>query len=82
MAGMDNISATLGAGLAQALEQGNALRAGAEENLQALIQAQLQKLDVVTREEFEAQQALLGQAQARLTELEAEVARLKADQSE
>lgn len=82
MAGMDNISAKLGAGLAQALEQGNVLRAGAEENLQALVQAQLQKLDVVTREEFEAQQALLAQAEARLTELEAQVAQLKASQSD
>lgn len=80
MANRDDISARLSAGIAQALKHGEQLRSGVEDNVQALVQAQLGKLDLVTREEFEAQQALLRQAEARLTALEDEVARLKVAQ--
>ncbi len=75
MAGLDDLSARLAASLARAREQGDVLKSGVEDNLQALIKAQLERLDVVTREEFEAQQALLRKAVARIDTLEAELAR-------
>jgi len=46
-------------------------------NLKPAIQAGLSKLDLVTREEFEVQRALLERAQARLKELEARVKSLE-----
>lgn len=49
-----------------------------EKNLKALLAAQLAKLDLVTREDFEVQKALLARAQARLAELEKRLAELEA----
>lgn len=83
MPGKDDIAARISAGLSEALSQGQQLRDGVEENLQALVQSQLNRLDLVTREEFTAQQVLLRQAEQRLGQLEAEIAQLKnANQSE
>lgn len=48
-----------------------------EKNLRALLTAQLAKLDLVTREEFDIQKELLARAQARLAELEAKLAALE-----
>lgn len=42
-----------------------------EKNLRALLTAGLAKLDLVTREDFEVQKALLAKAQQRLAALEA-----------
>ncbi|TGG91354.1 accessory factor UbiK family protein [Natronospirillum operosum] len=78
MATLDELTERLARSLAKAKEQGDALKAGVDDNLQALIRAQLDRLDVVTREEFAAQQALLHKASQRLDSLEAEVARLRA----
>ncbi|MCH8551968.1 MAG: accessory factor UbiK family protein [Natronospirillum sp.] len=75
MAGLDDLSARLAESLARARAQGDLLKSGLEDNLQALIQAQLERLDVVTREDFEAQQALLRQAMARIEALETELER-------
>lgn len=61
------------AGLTQALQQGQVLREGVEDNVQALLQAQLAKLDVVTREEFDTQKAMLSKAQMQLAALQAQV---------
>jgi len=41
-----------------------------QRNLRALIQSGLAKMDVVTREEFEAQAAVLERTRAKLDELE------------
>ncbi len=49
-----------------------------EKNLRAMLTAGLAKLDLVTRDDFEVQKALLAQAQARLTALEARLAELEA----
>lgn len=49
-----------------------------EKNLRALLTAQLAKLDLVTREDFEIQKELLARAQARLAQLEARLAELEA----
>ncbi|MFN3885269.1 MAG: accessory factor UbiK family protein [Rhodocyclaceae bacterium] len=48
-----------------------------EKNLKALLTAQLAKLDLVTREDFEIQKELLARAQARLAQLEARLAELE-----
>lgn len=48
-----------------------------EKNLRALLTAQLAKLDLVTREEFDIQKELLARAQARLAELEAKLVALE-----
>lgn len=53
-----------------------------EKNLRALLTAQLAKLDLVTREDFEVQKALLSRAQARLAELEKRLSELEAARKE
>lgn len=49
-----------------------------EKNLRALLTAQLAKLDLVTRDDFELQKDLLARAQERLAALEAKIAALEA----
>ena len=48
-----------------------------KKNLGTLFSAQLNKLNLVSREEFDIQAALLAKAQAKLAELEAKVAELE-----
>lgn len=48
-----------------------------QRNLRAMTQAWLRKLDVVTREEFEAQCAVLARTRARLEVLEQQLAELE-----
>lgn len=45
-----------------------------EKNVHALLQSALSKLDLVSREEFEVQKAVLSKTRARLEELEKKVA--------
>ena len=49
------------------------LRQDLDKNSKALMQTLLAKLDVVTREEFDAQRALLSRAQDRIAALEQEL---------
>lgn len=49
-----------------------------EKNLRAVLQGVFAKLDLVTREEFEIQQAVLLRTREKLDALEATVARLEA----
>jgi hypothetical protein len=49
-----------------------------EKNLRAMLTAGLAKLDLVTREDFEVQKALLARAQERLAVLEAKLNALEA----
>ncbi len=53
-------------------------RAKLEKDLYALLQASLGKLNVVTREEFDNQCALLERAGKRITELEQRITQLEA----
>jgi ubiquinone biosynthesis accessory factor UbiK len=46
-------------------------------NIQAILQSLLSKLDLVSREEFEAQKAVLYRTQKKLAELEAQILHLK-----
>lgn len=48
-----------------------------EKNLHALLQSTLSKLDLVSREEFEVQKAVLAKTRSRLEELEKRVAELE-----
>ncbi|MEY3007217.1 MAG: hypothetical protein RI942_1559 [Pseudomonadota bacterium] len=53
------------------------LRQDLDKNSKALMQTLLAKLDVVTREEFDAQRALLNRAQDRIAALEQELEALE-----
>lgn len=57
---------------------------GAEfsEQIKQILRETLGKLDLVTREEFAAQQAVLARAQARLKQLEARMANLETEDKE
>lgn len=48
-----------------------------EKNLRAVLQSVFAKLDLVTREEFDVQQAVLLRTREKLTQLEAQVAALE-----
>jgi ubiquinone biosynthesis accessory factor UbiK len=48
-----------------------------EKNVHALLQSGLSKLDLVSREEFEVQKAVLAKTRSRLEELEKRVAELE-----
>ena len=77
MAGIDDFGNRVGQGIRRAVAEGQKARHGVEENVQALVQAQLNKLDVVSREEFEAQRALLRKTRQQVEQLEAEIEALK-----
>ena len=49
------------------------LRDEADRNARALLQSALRRLDVVSREEFDAQADILARTRARVAELEAEL---------
>lgn len=59
------------------LGQGQQARQDIERNVRSLMQAQLSKLDVVTREEFEAQQAVLVRTREQLHRLELQLKELE-----
>jgi ubiquinone biosynthesis accessory factor UbiK len=48
-----------------------------EGNFKAVLQAQLAKLDLVTRQDFDVQSAILQRTQAKLTDLELRVKELE-----
>jgi ubiquinone biosynthesis accessory factor UbiK len=48
-----------------------------EGNFKAVLQAQLAKLDLVTRQDFDVQSAILQRTQAKLADLEARVKELE-----
>ena len=62
--------------------QGQQARDDLRTNLRSLVQAQLSKLDVVSREEFAAQQAVLERTRTQLAELETQLKELEAKLSD
>ena len=50
-----------------------------QKNLRALLQSTFAKLDLVTREEFDVQRAVLLRAREKITQLEARLAELERD---
>jgi ubiquinone biosynthesis accessory factor UbiK len=55
----------------------NSPAADVEKNLRAMLLAWFDRLDLVTREDFDVQRKLLERAQAKLTELETRIAELE-----
>lgn len=65
--------------LSQLLPPGlGALRSDMERNFRALLQSRLSKLELVTREEFEVQRAVLARTQEKLAQLQAQLDTLEA----
>ncbi len=52
-----------------------------EKNFHAILQGALGKLDLVTREEFEVQKAVLAKTRTKLEELESQVAKIEQQQN-
>ncbi|EAR10895.1 accessory factor UbiK family protein [Reinekea blandensis] len=65
--------------LTDLLDQGKHTGNDVRDNIRALIQSQLTKLDVVSREEFEVQQAALENNRKQLRALEAQLSALEAE---
>lgn len=70
---LDDIAAQI----SQQLPQLNALGQEVTGNVKSLVQQSLSRLDLVTREEFDAQQRALERAEAKIAELEAMLATLE-----
>lgn len=65
--------------LADALPPGlQALKQDVERNFHAVLRARLEKLDLVTRDEFDAQTRVLARSRQKLEELEKKIAELEA----
>ena len=66
-----NLLEDLAARLASVLPPGlKGLRAELEDNFRSVLKANLERFDLVSRERFEAQAALLAKTQAQLAQLE------------
>ena len=73
---VDDLARRLGALLPPGLSEA---RTDLEQNFRAALQAGLQRLDLVTREEFEVQRAVLLRTREKLEALERTVARQQED---
>lgn len=66
--------------IAEAMPPGvRELQKDVEKNVRAVLQASFARLDLVTREEFEAQRRTLEQTRARIAELEKKIASLEGE---
>ena len=64
--------------LAETLPQGlRSVRDDLEKNFRSVLQSSLGKLDLVTREEFEVQEAVLARSREKLDALEARLAKME-----
>ncbi|KZN15034.1 accessory factor UbiK family protein [Marinomonas sp. TW1] len=78
---IDQFIKQLGTGLEQAAETlGKLPKEEIQAQLHQVAQATLSKMDLVTREEFEVQAAMLAKYREKLTALEARLAELESDQ--
>lgn len=71
---IDNIADRIASAIPPGL---NNFKDDMEKNVHALLQSALSKLDLVSREEFEVQKAVLAKTRSRLEELEKRVADLE-----
>ena len=55
---------------------GSGLRDGMDKNVRALVQSALSRLDMVSREEFDAQTEILSRTRSLVTDLEAQLEQL------
>jgi BMFP domain-containing protein YqiC len=66
--------------LAEAVPEGlRSMREDLEQNFRSVLRASLNKLDLVTREEFDVQEAVLAKTRAKLEALEKQVKALEGD---
>jgi len=72
--GMDDLARKLADAVPESLRR---LGSDLESNFKAVLQAQLSKLDLVSRTEFDVQSALLARTQAALATLDARVKELE-----
>ena len=70
----DDLARRVSAAVPQGVRE---IQGDVERNLRAALQAALSKLDLVTREEYEVQQAVLARSRAKLDELAVRVAVLE-----
>lgn len=63
--------------VSEALEQSKQTRQDLTKNVRSLIQSQLSKLDVVSREEFDSQQRVLVKTRTQIEQLEQQLATLE-----
>jgi BMFP domain-containing protein YqiC len=64
--------------LAETVPEGlRSMREDLEQNFRSVLQASLNKLDLVTREEFEVQEAVLAKTREKLEALEAQVSEME-----
>ncbi len=75
----DDLSKRVAAGLPQGLQ---ALQSDLERNLRGGLEAALSRLNLVTREEFDVQCAVLARTREKLQRLEAQVRALEAERPE
>ncbi|MCK5639766.1 MAG: accessory factor UbiK family protein [Gammaproteobacteria bacterium] len=75
---IDELSGRLSGGVAQVLPQGaKDLGQDVEKNIKAVLHASFEKLDLVTREEFDVQTEVLARTRAKIDELEKLVTELE-----
>ena len=71
---IDNLAKTLAESIPEGLRS---VREDLENNFRSILRASLSKLDLVTREEFEVQEAVLARTREKLEALEAELEALE-----
>ena len=74
---LDDISDKVASLLPKAEALGSEMKGELNAKIQSAIKSSLESLDVVTREEFDAQAAMLARAEARVADLEARIEALE-----
>ena len=72
---LDNLASRLASALPTGIKE---IKQDAEKNFRAILQGTFAKLDLVTREEFDVQTAVLSRTRDKLEELEQHITRLEA----
>lgn len=72
---LDNLANRLAAALPPGIKE---IKQDAEKNFRAILQGAFSKMNLVTREEFDVQRAVLDRAHAKVQELERQVRELEA----
>jgi ubiquinone biosynthesis accessory factor UbiK len=71
---LDNLASRLAATLPSGIRE---LKEDTEKNFRAVLQGTFAKLNLVTREEFDVQTAVLNRAQAKLHDLEEQIVKME-----
>ena len=72
---LDNLASRLAAALPPGIKE---IKQDAEKNFRAILQGSFAKLNLVTREEFDVQTAVLTRTHAKVRELEEQIKKLEA----